>query len=203
MRLRLSLLVVLLSGIGVGVDCQNAFAEETPAPKFEADIVPILEARCLKCHGDGKLEAGLDLRRRFLILKGGDSGAGFVAEKPDESLLIQKIMADEMPPKDEGRLDDKQKGLLKRWIATGAKTVAEKEKPIDEAEQASRLSEEDRAYWAFQPPRWCQLLGRLSPESGLVQGSRSSRSIMLKAYSLTHFRVHAEYKIVQKVVVVT
>ena len=150
MRLWLSLLVVLLGMVGVS---RRAAAEETPVPKFESDIAPILATRCLKCHGDGKLEAGLDLRRRFLILKGGDSGAGFVAEKPDESLLIQKIMADEMPPKDEGRLDDKQKALLKRWIATGAKTVAEKETPIDEAEQASRLSDEDRAYRAFQPPK--------------------------------------------------
>ncbi len=150
MRLWLSLLVVLLSMAGVS---RRAAAEETPVPKFESDIAPILATRCLKCHGDGKLEAGLDLRRRFLILKGGDSGAGFVAEKPDESLLIQKIMADEMPPKDEGRLDEKQKALLRRWVATGAKTVAEKETPIDEAEQASRLSEEDRAYWAFQSPK--------------------------------------------------
>ncbi len=153
MRLWFSLFVVLLSGFGVSVVSNNAVAEETPVPKFESDIAPILATRCLKCHGDGKLEAGLDLRRRFLVLKGGDSGAGFVVEKPDDSLLIQKIMADEMPPKDEGRLDDKQKALLRRWIATGAKTVAEKETPIDEAEQASRLSEEDRAYWAFQPPK--------------------------------------------------
>ncbi|MFM9963691.1 MAG: PSD1 and planctomycete cytochrome C domain-containing protein [Planctomycetaceae bacterium] len=150
MRWWLSLLVVLLSGFEVS---RRAAAEDSPTPKFETDIAPILEARCLKCHGDGKLEAGLDLRRRFLILKGGDSGAGFILEKPDESLLLQKIMADEMPPKEEGRLDDKQKALLRRWVATGAKTVAEKETPINEAEQASRLSDQDRAFWAFQAPK--------------------------------------------------
>ena len=127
-------------------------ADDTP-PKFEADITPILEARCVKCHGDGKLEAGLDLRRRFLILKGGDSGAGLVAGKPEESLLIQKIEADEMPPKEEGRLDDKQKALLKRWVASGAMTVAEKETPLDEGDLPSRLSDEDRKFWAFQAPR--------------------------------------------------
>lgn len=137
----------------VGVTQSLAVADEGPAPKFESDIAPILEARCLKCHGDGKLEAGLDLRRRFLILKGGDSGAGFVEGKPEESLLLQKIDADEMPPKEEGRLDDKQKTLLRRWISGGAKTVAEKEAPIDDAEQASRVSDEDRAFWSFQPPK--------------------------------------------------
>ncbi len=143
-------IAVVIAWRGISV---AAYADDLPVPKFESDIAPILESRCLKCHGDGKLEAGLDLRRRFLILKGGDSGAGFVEGKPEESLLIQKIAADEMPPKDEGRLDDKQKALLRRWIASGAKTVAEKEAPLDEAEQASRVSEEDRAFWAFQSPK--------------------------------------------------
>ncbi len=194
MRLWLSLLIGLLCGFAVSRDTA---AENSPVPKFESDIAPILEARCLKCHGDGKLEAGLDLRRRFLIVKGGDSGAGLVEGNPDESLLLQKIDADEMPPKDEGRLDDKQKALLRRWIASGAKTVAEKEAPIDEAEQASRLSDEDRAFWAFQPPKKPAvprlttlnsqistpidlfLLAKLA-DKGLTFNAEASKSILLR-----------------------
>ena len=34
---------------------------------FEQHVAPILETRCAKCHGDGKLEAGLDVRRKFLL----------------------------------------------------------------------------------------------------------------------------------------
>ena len=146
-------LQMIVAMIAMGGSVIAAFADDLPVPKFESDIAPILVTRCLKCHGDGKLEAGLDLRRRFLILKGGDSGAGIVEGRPDESLLIQKIAADEMPPKDEGRLDDKQKALLRRWVASGAKTVAEKEAPLEEGEQPSRLSDEDRAFWAFQSPK--------------------------------------------------
>ena len=149
----MKVLRTILAVIGWGGISVVAIADDLPVPKYESDIAPILETRCLKCHGDGKLEAGLDLRRRFLILKGGDSGAGFVEGKPEESLLIQKIAADEMPPKDEGRLDDKQKALLRRWIVSGAKTVAEKEPPLDEAEQSSRVSDEDRTFWAFQSPK--------------------------------------------------
>ena len=58
-----------------------------------------------------------------------------------------------MPAKDEGRLDEKQKALLRRWVASGAKTVAEKEAPLEEGDQPSRLSDEDRAFWAFQSPK--------------------------------------------------
>ncbi len=196
MRLWLFLLSGLLCGFAVS---HHAVAEDSSVPKFESDIAPILETRCLKCHGDGKLEAGLDLRRRFLILKGGDSGAGFVEGKPEESLLIQKIAADEMPPKDEGRLDEKQKALLRRWVASGAKTVAEKEAPLDEAEQASRVSDEDRAFWAFQTPKKSAvpkfeisnlksqisnpidafLLAKLA-EKGLAFNPEASKSVLLR-----------------------
>src|SRR3954468_23020747 len=83
---------------------------------FEKQIAPILQARCTKCHGDGKLEGGLDLRRKFLIFKGGDSGAAVVDGKPEESLLVEKISKGEMPPKEEGKLDAKQQDLIRRWV---------------------------------------------------------------------------------------
>lgn len=119
---------------------------------FEADILPILQARCAKCHGEEKLEAGFDVRRRFAILKGGDSGPAFVAGKPDESTLIERIEKNEMPPPDEGRLDDKQKALIRQWIVAGAPTARNPEPPLEESEIASRISEEDRQFWSFKAP---------------------------------------------------
>ena len=121
--------------------------------KFETHVAPILQLRCLKCHGEGKLEGGLDLRRKFTIVKGGDSGSAMVAGQPDESLLVQKIDKGEMPPAEEGRLDDKQRALIRRWVAAGAPLVAAQEPPLDETETPSRVSDEDRRFWSFQPPR--------------------------------------------------
>lgn len=119
---------------------------------FEQHIVPIFQARCFKCHGEEKIESGLDLRRKFLLVKGGDSGTVIVDSKPDESLLWQRIQKDEMPPKEEGRLDDKQKEVIRNWIAAGAPLATEKELPLEEAEPPSRLSPEDRAFWSFVAP---------------------------------------------------
>lgn len=136
---------------------QTAPADE-PAPnptsdiKFESDILPILELRCAKCHGDNKLEAGFDVRRRFAIFKGGDSGPSIVEGKPDESLLIERIDKNEMPPADEGRLDDKQKALIRQWVLAGAPTIKNPEPPLEESEIASRISDEDRQFWAFKAP---------------------------------------------------
>ena len=134
-----------------------AFAADpaaTPAVKltYETDILPILQLRCAKCHGDEKLEAGFDVRRRFAILKGGDSGPAFVEAKPEESLLIERIDKNEMPPAEEGRLDDKQKALIRQWVLAGAPTAKNPEPPLEESEIASRISDEDRSYWAFKPP---------------------------------------------------
>jgi mono/diheme cytochrome c family protein len=119
---------------------------------FEQHIAPILQARCVKCHGEGKLEGGLDLRRKFLLAKGGDSGAALVEGKPEESLLIEKISKGEMPPKEEGKLDDKQIDVIRRWVAAGAPLVGDKEPPLEAAEAPSRITAEDRKFWSFVSP---------------------------------------------------
>ena len=119
---------------------------------FEQQIAPILQARCVKCHGEGKLEGGLDLRRKYLLTKGGDSGSALVDGKPDESLLIEKITKGEMPPKEEGKLDDKQIDLIRRWVAAGAPIAGDQEAPLEAADPPSRISEEDRKFWSFVPP---------------------------------------------------
>ncbi|MFN0021626.1 MAG: PSD1 and planctomycete cytochrome C domain-containing protein [Pirellulaceae bacterium] len=119
---------------------------------FEKHISPIFLARCVKCHGEGKLEGGLDLRRRFLLVKGGDSGAALVEGKPEQSLLIEKISKGEMPPKEEGKLDDKHLDLLRRWVAGGAPIAGDKEPPLETAEPPSRITAEDRKFWSFVPP---------------------------------------------------
>ena len=42
--------------------------------RFESDILPIFEAKCLACHGEKLQQNGLDLRTRESVLKGGESG---------------------------------------------------------------------------------------------------------------------------------
>src|SRR5215831_15449254 len=64
----------------------------------ERDIfASILGAKCFVCHGRRAQKAGLDLRAREGLLKGGKSGPAIVPGKPDESLLVKKIAAQEMP----------------------------------------------------------------------------------------------------------
>src|SRR2546423_1676133 len=90
-------------------------------PTFEAQVRPLFRIYCFDCHGEGeKLRGGLDLRLRRLVVKGGDSGPAVVAGKPDESLLLQRVRAGEMPP-GKKKLSKAEIEQIGRWIAGGAK----------------------------------------------------------------------------------
>src|SRR5690349_4639904 len=73
----------------------NAQSEED---FFRRSVAPLLEARCVRCHGE-KAEGGFSLATAAKIAMGGDSGPALAPGKPDESLLIQMISGEkpEMP----------------------------------------------------------------------------------------------------------
>lgn len=121
---------------------------------FEQHVVPVLKTRCFKCHGGEKREAGLDLRRRFAMVRGGDSGPSLVPGKPDESLLVEMVADRHMPPEGEPALEDAEIALLRRWVAAGAPTVAKEEAPLPETDGLEdSFTKSAREHWAFQPVR--------------------------------------------------
>ena len=40
------------------------FARADDVPSFEKEVAPLLVSRCVRCHGDKKPKAGLDMRTR-------------------------------------------------------------------------------------------------------------------------------------------
>lgn len=151
---RIALCLVALAGPGFRPVMADDAKPEAAAKRltFEDDVVPILEARCFKCHGTENRKGGLDLRRRFRMEAGGDSGAALVPGKPDESLLIEMVEKKEMPPKEEDPLDARQIELLRRWVASGARIKGEAEAPLEAAESENQVSDSDRQFWAYRPP---------------------------------------------------
>src|SRR5262245_54067939 len=77
---------------------QPAGAKSDATAFFRAQVRPLLEAKCLSCHGADKKKGGLDLSRRAGALAGGDSGPALVPGKSAESLLYRRVVAKEMPP---------------------------------------------------------------------------------------------------------
>lgn len=122
---------------------------------FEKQVRPILQARCLKCHGgEEKIRGGLRMTSRAALLKGGDQGAAVSLETPAESLLIQAINYDglEMPPS--GKLPKGEIEILTRWVESGLPWTPGTGK--EEAEQtpaapARPTLAESKNYWAYRP----------------------------------------------------
>jgi mono/diheme cytochrome c family protein len=91
---------------------------------FRQQVRPMLQGKCLSCHGDGEeLEGNLDLRSREAVLRGGKSGPALVPGRALASLIYQSLRrTDEkrMPPKERERVTPDEIDALKNWIEAGA-----------------------------------------------------------------------------------
>ncbi|MHC4878826.1 MAG: PSD1 and planctomycete cytochrome C domain-containing protein [Planctomycetota bacterium] len=115
-----SLLVATSVSTAEEAESTPKFDEEAVA-FFQKKVKPLLEARCYECHAGSskRLEGGLRLDARPLVMKGGDSGPAAVSGKPDESLLIESVNYEsfEMPPK--GRMPEGEIAIFRKWIELG------------------------------------------------------------------------------------
>ena len=100
-------------------------------PVFQSDIQPLFSRKCGKCHSGKVQKGGLDLSTMRGIRRGGESGDASVADSVDDSLLWQMIDGGDMPPEGQPMLTDKERALIRTWIAGGARS----ESPADFVEK--------------------------------------------------------------------
>jgi len=113
--------------------------------KFESQILPILETKCFKCHGQDKQKSDLRLDSVTGINKGGNSGEPlFVRGNSSKSLIAHLINSDDleerMPPEGETELTIEERALISEWIDAGAQM------PLPE-----KVIELSTDHWSFQP----------------------------------------------------
>lgn len=96
-------------------------ADDAADAHFRDRAWPLLESRCVGCHGPDERKGGLRLDAREHLLKGGEHGAAVVLGKPAESLLIRSVRHEvselSMPPKE--KLSDTEVATLERWVRDG------------------------------------------------------------------------------------
>jgi len=88
---------------------------------FTRDIEPLLQKRCLVCHGPQQQMSGLRLDQKDAAIKGGNSGKDIVAGNSAGSRLIRLVAGVDqkvMPPVG-ARLTAAEIGLLRAWIDQG------------------------------------------------------------------------------------
>ena len=110
---------------------------------FSTVIMPILEAKCIACHGPNKQKGKLRLDEPGFIFKGGEDGSAIVAGNAAESAMIKKILLpkenkDHMPPAEKPQLSKQDVELLKWWITTGAKSD-QKVKDLPQTDQIKSI----------------------------------------------------------------
>ena len=119
---------------------------------FRQQVKPILEMRCLKCHGgETKIRGKLRLTSRDHVLRGGETGPAVSLTKPSESLLLEAIRYEslEMPPT--GKMPQAEIDILARWVKLG---LPFDEKAIVMKQQAlvpPAVDDKARKFWSFQP----------------------------------------------------
>ncbi|MBI2688037.1 MAG: PSD1 domain-containing protein [Acidobacteria bacterium] len=117
----------------------------------------IIAANCVGCHGAPIKNAGLDLRKRDTILKGGERGAAVSPGNPELSRIYRQVAhldAPHMPPGK--KLSEEEIQTLKTWIERGVPY----EDILDQKEEEARaalakledrpITPAERKWWAFQ-----------------------------------------------------
>lgn len=95
------------------------------APVYATVIEPILQDKCVNCHGAEKQEHRLRLDSHAAVLQGGKSGSNVVAGSSSDSLLVRSMrlpLEDKlhMPPKGKPQPAPDDIALLAWWIDQGA-----------------------------------------------------------------------------------
>ena len=100
-------------------------ANPAETPVYAALVEPILERRCVSCHGDRAARGGLRLDSPEALFEGGDAGPAVVAGRSEESELIYRIWlplasSEHMPPEGRPQLTVAEAEILRWWIDGGA-----------------------------------------------------------------------------------
>ena len=133
---------------------QTASAQDGKLIDFVRDVKPILDAKCLECHGpeDAKNDYRVDEEENML---------GYVeaGDLENSSLWADYLITDDedlhMPPKGHPQLSGVELATIKLWIEEGAawgvapEAEAEEAPPEAETEDLSEMSTIAK-YWRFQ-----------------------------------------------------
>ena len=98
---------------------------EDPPPEtagevsFADDVFPILQSRCLTCHGGERIEGDLVMVSYAELMLGSESGAVILPGDAEGSLLYQLASTGKMPKRG-ANLNTVQLETILEWINAGA-----------------------------------------------------------------------------------
>lgn len=94
-------------------------ALEGATVSFAGDVFPIIESRCVNCHGGQRIEEGLVLKSHADIMAGSDNGPVVLPGDAADSLLVELVATQKMPKRGP-KLTPPQIQLITDWVNQGA-----------------------------------------------------------------------------------
>lgn len=98
---------------------QSTTTSTTTSVSFINDVMPILQSRCLNCHGGEQTKRGLSFSSYASLMSGSENGPVVIPGDPTGSLLIKLVTEGKMPKRGPG-LTPIQIQILVNWILAGA-----------------------------------------------------------------------------------
>jgi cytochrome c553 len=138
-----------------------------PVAQFENEVRPLLQERCIECHGPEKQKGGLRLDQKASLLGEGDSEKpAVVPGNHAASEVVKRILAtapDEMMPPKGKRLTVGEVASIQKWIDGGAHWSQGKETVVVTPEKSVTITARDREFWSFRKPERTALPGETGP----------------------------------------
>jgi uncharacterized membrane protein len=91
----------------------------TAAVSYANDVYPVIEAKCIKCHGVESKKEGLDMLTYDNLMKGSRNGAVVAPGDANNSLFVQLIVEGEMPNRG-AKVTPEELQLIIDWVNQGA-----------------------------------------------------------------------------------
>jgi uncharacterized membrane protein len=86
---------------------------------FASDVLPIIESRCIGCHGGDRTEEGLDMKTHASLMAGSENGPVVIPGDAANSLFVELVATHEMPKRGP-KLTPPQVQIFTDWVNQGA-----------------------------------------------------------------------------------
>lgn len=127
---------------------------EPPAVDFTLDVYPLLQQRCLHCHGADRQEGSLRLDRREFADRGGHTGSPVLGGTVETNGILRRVTTADAAirmPKGESPLSDAEVAVLRRWVEQGTPWV---DPPETAAARARRYEWSWESLQPLDPRQW-------------------------------------------------
>jgi hypothetical protein len=92
---------------------------QTATISFSTDVFPILQSRCVNCHGGDRIEEGLIMKSFADIMAGSENGPIVTPGDAGNSLMAELLISQKMPKRGP-KLTPPQTQTIIDWINQGA-----------------------------------------------------------------------------------